>query len=188
MNNKYFLLRHGEALSNKKRMISCWPEKSRFPLTRKGIKQIKVVSEKLKKEKIDLIFASDILRTRQTAEIVGKKLGIKLKIDKRLREYNVGIFNGDLIKYLEEFFTNEYERFEIRPPGGETYTEIKKRMYNFLKDIDKKYSGKTILIISHEGPFTMLIGAVMGFSNQKILEYRKRSKIKVGELRKLTFK
>ena len=118
--NHYFLLRHGRALSNKKRIISCWPEISRFPLTREGRKQIKAAAEKLEKKEIDLIFTSDLLRTLQTSEIVGKKLNIKPKIDKRLREYNVGIFNGTSIKYLEEFFDNERERFKIRLPEGET--------------------------------------------------------------------
>lgn len=188
MNNKYFLLRHGEALSNKKRIISCWPEKIYCPLTPKGKKQIKKSAEKLKNKKIDLIFSSDLLRTQQTAGIVAGELRIKPRYDKRLREFNVGIFNGRPIKEVRHSFDKEIDRFKIRPPGGENYTDVRKRMFEFLKDINKKYSKKTILIISHELPLTTLVGAVKDFSNQEILKYRKKSKIKVGELRKLVFK
>ncbi len=188
MNNKYFLLRHGEALSNKKRIISCWPEKIYCPLTLQGRKQIKKSAKKLKNKKIDLIFSSDLLRTQQTAGIVAGELRIEPKYDKRLREFNVGIFNGRSIKEDRQSFNKEIDRFKIRPSGGENYTDVKKRMFEFLKDIDKKYSKKKILIISHEIPLTILIGVVKDFSNQEILKYRKKSKIEVGELRKLTFK
>ena len=58
-------------------------------------------------------------------------------------------------------------------------------MLEFFKEIDKKYSGKNILIISHEVPLIMLIGAVKKFSNKKISEYRKKSKIEVADLRRL---
>ena len=85
MKNQYFILRHGEALNNLKKIFSCWPEKFHCPLTLNGQKQIKEIAKKLEKQKIDLIFTSDLLRTKQTAEIIGKKLKIKPKIDKRLR-------------------------------------------------------------------------------------------------------
>jgi len=175
-------MRHGEALLNTKGIVCCWPEKIRCPLTRQGRKQVKAAAEKL--EIIDLIFSSDLLRCQQTAEIIGKELGLKPKYDKRLREFNLGIFNGRPLKEANKFFGERIRKFKIRAPKAENYTDLKKRMYSFLKDIDKKYSGKTILIISHEAPLTMLVGAARGLSNQEILEYRKRSKLKLGEFRR----
>ena len=94
MNNQYFILRHGQSLKNIENIAVCWPEKIYSPLTERGKKQINEVAKKIKKEKIDLIFSSDILRTRQTAEITGKELGLEPKLDKRLREVNIGILNG----------------------------------------------------------------------------------------------
>jgi len=186
MRNKYYILRHGEAVSNKKGIISCWPEKVPNPLTKKGIGQIKIAVRKLIDKKIDLIFSSDLLRTRQTAEIVGKELKIKPRRDKRLREYNVGIFNGKAIKDFRKFLPTGIKRFKIHSPKGETYIDIKERMYDFLKEIDKRHSGKTILIISHQLPLILLEGKVKGFSNQGIIKkYPKKKRIKTGELRKL---
>jgi len=188
-NNKYFILRHGEALSNKKEVCSCWPEKFRNPLTLKGRRQIKEAAKRIKTKGIDFIFASDVLRTRQTAEIVGKALGIKPVYDKRLREYNVGIFNGQTIKSFRKFLPAAgMKRFRNKPPKGETYADVKKRMLDFLKEIDKRYSQKNILIISHQVPLVLLEGAVKGFSNQEIVEKyftKEEKKIKTGELRKL---
>jgi len=188
--NKYIILRHGESLRNVKHKISNWPETWHCPLTKKGEKQIKLLAKKLKKEKIDLIFSSDLLRTRQTAEIVGRELNIKPKYDPRLREFDAGIFNGwNVSVALERFpiWQDTLQRFKVKVPGGENYNDVKKRMYAFLKAIDAKYQNKKILIISHELPLSVLEGATRGFSDEEILRYRAKKSIKVGECRPLPF-
>jgi len=146
MNNTYFILRHGQARSNKYDFISSWPEKRYNPLTKKGEKQVKKVIKEL--EKIDLIFSSDVLRTKLTSEMIAKKFNLKVNFDKRLREIDTGIFNGKSIKKWHKFFKNK-DRITIRPLKGENYTDIFNRVANFLKEIDKKHKGKNILIISH---------------------------------------
>jgi bisphosphoglycerate-dependent phosphoglycerate mutase len=43
LRNNYFILRHGEARSNKEQFVSSWPEKAHNPLTEKGIEQVKKI-------------------------------------------------------------------------------------------------------------------------------------------------
>lgn len=195
--NTYFVLRHGEAISNLKKINSCWPEKFKNPLTKKGIEQVKKLIQPLKKLNIDLIYSSDLLRAKQTAEILGKALGKKVIYDKRIREFKMGKLNGLPIEKAGKFWDLqgklskiEYylRRFKIRAPGGESFTDLKIRMYKFLKDIDKKYKGKKILIIGHEAPLSMLEGAVRGYSNVEIIKFREKKKLKNGEMRKIDFK
>jgi len=184
--NKYYLLRHGEAISNTKNIISCWPEKFSVPLTEEGKEQIKKAAVKLKKKKIDLIFSSDLLRTKQTAKIVSKELEIPVKYDKRLREYNAGIFNGGPIEELKNFFKTEEERLVKKPPKGETYQEIVKRVTNFLNEMKEKYSSKNILVVSHQVPLTWLEGKTRGLSDKEVFKkFPKERRIKKGEIRKL---
>lgn len=181
-------MRHGEALSNKKNIVSSWPEKRRFPLTLEGKKKIKNTVKKLKNKNIDLIFSSDVLRSRQTAEIVGKELKIKPKYDKRLREINVGILNGKSGLDFVNFFKGK-DRFKVRAPKGENYADVQKRMFNFIKYLEKRYSGKNILIVSHQAPLDLLKTKVKGFSNEEF--FKKISpdkKIKTGEFNRLIFK
>ncbi len=198
MKNQYFILRHGESLKNIKKIASCWPEKFYSPLTKKGEKQIKEVAKKLKKQKIDLIFFSDLLRTKQTALIVGKELGLKPKIDKRLRESDYGIFNGKTINETGKFWDKEgkltpleyySKRFQIAPPKGETYIEIEKRMFAFIKEIDKKYQKKNILIVSHQRPLTLLEKVIYNYDLLKFVEIiTGKKEIKTGKFRKLLWK
>jgi broad specificity phosphatase PhoE len=188
MRNKYFLLRHGETIYQvkKRKMIYPWPEKKPIKLTKNGQKQIKKAAKILKKKKIDLIYSSDIFRTRQTAGIVAKELGKKTLFDKRLRDVNLGIYNG---KTKEEFFKyfprDSRERFYKRPKNGESWSDCQKRMLNFLKETDKKYKGKNILIISHGDPFMLLEEAVKKWSIPKLLKNMRTNFFKLGEIRKL---
>jgi len=192
MNNRYFILRHGQAVSNVENVVSCWPEKFYNPLTKEGRKQveksIKNLLKNLKGEKMNLIFSSDILRAKETAEIVGKELGLKPKYDKRLREYDVGTFNGRKIKDLKEFLPRGLVRLANKPPKGESYEEIRERVLNFLDEISRKYSGKNILIVSHQLPLIFLEGGKKGLSAKEIIkEYLSEGKkrIKNGEWREL---
>jgi isoleucyl-tRNA synthetase len=194
---RFFAVRHGESLKNKKNITSCWPEKIICPLTEKGRRQTKAAAKKLKKENIDLIFASDLLRTKQTAEIIGKELGLKIKFDKRLREINDGIFNGKKISEFGKFMNQEKKlspeefyatRFKVAVPGGETYANTAKRMLDFITDIEKRYPGKNILIIGHERPITLLEKMLSGQSFEEFAKIiTKKKEIKIGEVRELEF-
>lgn len=186
LSNNYFILRHGEARSNKEEFVSSWSEKAHNPLTEKGIEQVKKIVPKIKRENIDLIFSSDLLRTKQTSQIVAKELGLKINFDKRIRELSAGIFNGKSAKEWNAYFVSRAEKFTKRAPGAENRRDIKKRLVDFIKDIGKEYKNKNILIVSHEDPLIILQGAVKGFSEEEMLRDKWRKlRIKTGEYRKL---
>ncbi len=179
-------MRHGQATSNVRAVCSCWPEKFKNPLTKLGKEMVKESAEKLRDKNIDLIFASPLLRTKQTAEIAGKLLKIKPKYDKRLKEIGFGIFNGESLEKMWKYFKTESERIRQRPPKGETYPEISERMMSFLKDTDKKYKNKNILIVSHEGPLFLLQGKIVGLSLKETIKKSPLEKrIHKGEIREL---
>jgi len=186
LKNKYYIIRHGQAKSNVKALCSCWPEKFNNSLTKIGKETIKESAGKLKDKNINLIFASPLLRTQQTAGIIGKALKLKIKPDKRLREMGFGIFNGISLESMWKSFNGEEERIKKGPPKGESYAQILERMISFLEDTDKKYKGKNILIVSHEGPLFLLQGKVMGLSlKQTIEEFPLEKRIHKGEIREL---
>ena len=163
--NKYILMRHGQATQNVEGVLSSTNKIPR-PLTEKGKEQVLVSAEKLKEEKIDIIIHSPIIRARQTAEAVLGVLGnkqIELIEDSRIREEDFGELSdvlkcSDFLKYFPDFKF----RLDTSVSGCETLRETKKRMGEFIYDIEKKYSGKNILIISHDGPLKLLLGIAEG--------------------------
>jgi len=185
--NKYFLMRHGEAESNLFKIVSS-NYKNQHHLTEKGKKTVLQSLKKLKK--IDLIFSSDFVRTKETAQLAARYFGIKKIIyDKRLREINTGIFNGKNEKEYHSYFSSLEEKFYKTPPKGENLAQLKNRVAEFLYEIDRKYSHKNILIISHEYPIWLLFAAALGADTKKAinLKGKKPDFVKPGEIKNLNF-
>ncbi|KKU98958.1 MAG: Isoleucine-tRNA ligase [Candidatus Wolfebacteria bacterium GW2011_GWE1_48_7] len=192
--NMYFTLRHGQSENNALNLVSSNP-KNTYHLTEKGKGQVarstKAFAKQLKGKKIDVIFSSDYARAQETAEIAAKTLGYEAKIiiDKRLREINCGIFDNRPISEYHAYFASLEEKFAKVAPKGESLTDVKKRMTEFVYDIDAKYKGKNILIVSHEYPIWALFAGVQGFDGPKAVAMRKGNKDFVlnAEIKKLDF-
>ncbi|MDD5068640.1 MAG: class I tRNA ligase family protein [Candidatus Pacebacteria bacterium] len=168
--NKYFLVRHGEAESNLTGKVSCRPDDP-YKLTDKGREQVETTAKALKKKKIDVIFVSDYIRTKETAEIIREALNIspdKVIIDARLREDNIGVYQGKTWKEYQDEYPY-LERFVKTPEGGETLAEVRKRSGDFLFDIDSRFAGKNILIVSHDTPMTLILAVAQGWTKERIL-------------------
>lgn len=183
--NKYFLLRHGEALSNKENFLSSYPETKENPLTLKGIAAIEKVAALIKKEKIDFIFSSDLLRAKETALIISEKTGREVIFDKRLREVNFGILNGkDSATYHNTLPTYE-AKFNIGPEGGENLRDLRKRLFSFVTDLESKYQNKKILIISHEYCLWLLFSILKGLDYEETVALKESlggDFVKTGEM------
>ncbi len=170
LKNNYFLQRHGEALSNVGEYISSIPELKPDPLTEKGREQVVASAKLLKEKKIDLIFASDILRTKETAEIISKEVGVSVIYDDRLHELAVGAFNGKSIAEYHKAHEG-MDRFEQAAEGCESHWDVRRRMVAFFKDIDAKYRGKNIVIVSHGDPLWLLQTAFKELTKQEVRDW-----------------
>ena len=151
--NKYFLMRHGQAESNVKGIITCDPDTN--SLTEVGRVQVLDSAKKLSGIKIDLIFSSDYTRTRQTAEIVAQSIGYdpgKIMYDSRLHEVAFGAYNRETIEKYHSHFKDLLDRFVTRSEGGENLTDVKNRVMSFVYELEEKYKDKNILIVSHGDP------------------------------------
>lgn len=196
--NNYWVMRHGEAESNIFDILDSGQRKF-LHLTPRGEKQVKAAILKFKKEldargeKIDIMIASDIVRTHETEDIDATVLtGEKVSLDKHLEEIHLG---PTLTGYRDEQYAYAYPtyevRFEKRPEGGESLRDLRARMWEFLQDCESKYKGKNILIVTHEYPAWMLFHAAEGWSEKRaILEKETNGDDFIGfaEIRKLDVK
>ena len=152
--NRYFVMRHGEAVHNTEGRIDYSGDPNNH-LTVKGKKQADAAGEELKREAIDLIVVSPLLRTKETAALVQKELGLPdsaVMVDERLREVNFGSFDHGLLAEWKDSFSSFADRFKTAPPGGETYVQVRCRVGEVLFEIERRYSGKNILFITSNGP------------------------------------
>ena len=139
--NKYFVMRHSEAKSNVSGEIDSIPDESN-PLTEKGHSQSIEAAQKLKGEKIDLIFHSGMQRTRETAEIIAQELGLgseSVIFDARITELQTGVgLEGKTWSDYESLYANYEEKFTKHIEGIENRFDVQRRAGEFLYDIDKK--------------------------------------------------
>ncbi|MEI6478704.1 MAG: class I tRNA ligase family protein, partial [bacterium] len=171
--NKYLLMRHGEATQNVEGVLSSTNKVPR-PLTEKGREQVISSAQKLKEEKIDIIIYSPIIRAKQTADEISKvfkKEDIQIIEDERIREEDFGELSdtlkaSDFTKYFPDFKF----RLDTSVAGCETLRQTKKRIGEFLYDIEKKYSDKNILIISHDGPLKLMKAIALGVDDKELEE------------------
>ncbi|OGD69410.1 hypothetical protein A2996_01775 [Candidatus Campbellbacteria bacterium RIFCSPLOWO2_01_FULL_34_15] len=175
--NKYFVMRHGEAENNTLN-ISSTKFDNPHHLTEKGREQVSGAVAKLKDKKIDLIISSPFVRTRETTEIVSKEIGVsEIIFDERLIETQVGDFEGKDIDEYRNYTKTLEEKFNQVPPNGESLNQLKKRVGDFIYEIDKKYSDKNILIVTHEYPAWLLMSVVEGLNTEKSVELKKQENL-----------
>ncbi len=187
--NTYYVMRHGEAENNTKGVLSSDP-KAPHHLTALGREQVAKAAPSLRDAKIDIIYASPFIRTQETTAIVCQKIGFdksKVITDNRIHELNEGIWEGKKIADLYAHFGGA-DRFDIHPEGGESYADVRKRMGSFLYDLESKYTGKNILIVTHQSPAFALKVVAECLSHEQSSDIRKQNNvIKNAEIMKLDF-
>ena len=168
--NKYFLMRHGEGTHNTSKIASTGLD-STATLTDGGRVKAKKTAEELKGKNIKAIYCSPLLRNKQTAEIVADTVGFpkeNIIFDKRIKEIDAGVFDGKPFSFTDYF--RGLTDYQTPIEGGESPATVKRRVGEFLYEIDSKHKDENILIISH-GIFFETIDAVLdGLGDLKALE------------------
>ena len=144
-----YFLRHGLDDEN---YIGGW---SNVGLTKEGILEVKNSASKLKGFPIKKIISSDVVRARETSEIVSDILKIPVTYTDKLRELNKGILNGmpkeeAHLKYGEYLDTRDIEK---RFPEGESLLDLYNRIKKYLDEILKE---DDTLFITHRGVINMI--------------------------------
>lgn len=160
---KLIIVRHGETEENKEKIVQGHLHGTLSDL---GKKQARKLAERLKDEKIDLIFSSDLARAKDTAVEVAKfHPEVPLELREELRERNWGAFQGkrkDDIKYWNEIEAKEVWSDDlIKKYGGETPQETTKRIVEFKNKLLNDFYGKTILLIMHNTVGNFLLDNLM---------------------------
>lgn len=161
--NTYFLMRHGEAESNARGVASTKIDEKN-PLTEKGHAEVQRAVEGLASAGITRIVASPFERTRMTAELIAEALGLShaLTYDARLGEVELGVLDGATLGEYHAFLGTGADWGERKPEGGESWKEIKRRVGEFLYEIETAYQGEKVLIISHNSPLRMMCAVAKG--------------------------
>ncbi len=130
-------VRHGQSESNVLHVISSAVDE--YPLTERGMAQAREAAEEIATlPRVDSIYCSPVMRARQTAVIISKRIGMTPIIDERLRERSFGTVEGKPEPENSEWkFDPQYM---VDPWEG-----LKKKMISFIHDA----RGEVIVAVSH---------------------------------------
>ena len=150
---RLWLIRHGETDWN---IEGRWQgqAESAPPLNKKGRAQSHATAKQLAREKFTAIYSSDLLRARETAEIISRRLSLPIQFDLRLREINQGKWEGMLgsdiaAQYLLEWADREGDPLHARLPEGESAIEVATHVWDAADAIATLYPMGNVIIVSH---------------------------------------
>ena len=155
------LARHGETDDNVPPLrFQGWTD---TPLNATGREQAHELAERVAGDEIASLWASDLSRARETAEIVGARIGLEPVLDPRLREGARGRWEGHLMQDIERAEPEIYAHWrrggaDFRFPGGESLLEQQLRVTAALSDI---YAAGPLpaLVVCHGGSIRVMLCA-----------------------------
>ncbi len=173
---KILFIRHGQTDGNIEERVE--GSGSDTPVNAVGKEQAYKVAQLLKQrgDKIDALYSSDLKRARETASFIAKAFWLPVILDSLLRERNMGDAEGMLEKDFEaryapaqaalaQRYPDRWERWHHTPINhAETNAEVLKRIDQFIKNIVRKYRGKTVAAVTHGLVIGILIEHHTGLS------------------------
>lgn len=131
-----------------------------------GRAQAEAVAERLALlKKVDAIYASPLERTRETAAVIGTRLGLKVGVEKGLLECDFGEWTGAELKTLNrlpEWGTVQRYPSGFRFPKGESFREMHTRITEAVARLRARHPGQTIVLVSHADPIKAAVADATG--------------------------
>jgi probable phosphoglycerate mutase len=142
------LARHGETDWNRELRFQGHADE---PLNDTGRAQARRLAADLAEARIVAVYSSDLRRASETAEIVAASLGLPIVLDARLREIDVGSWQGHTRGELDG-----------RPWDGETHDDHRRRVVAAVGAIAGVHPGGTVLVVAHGGTMRRVQEAALG--------------------------
>ena len=147
------VIRHGQTMWNAQGRQQGHLDSDLTPL---GRRQAEAIADRFAGQTFDALYSSDLGRALRTAEYVAKKTHLKIITDQRLRERNLGIFQGLTMAEVKEKYPDEHARYVQRNPDyvipdGESIRQRNERITRCADEIAARHPGGQVLVVAHGG-------------------------------------
>lgn len=169
---RFILIRHGETDWN---IEGRWHGQADIPLNECGREQAVQTAHALAGMNIAAIYSSDLIRARETAEMLALLAKLPVQFDVRLREIHQGEWQGLLASEIQAGYTREFQQramdpMSVTPPGGETVPQVMERLSAAIEEISQLHSGETVAVVSHGFVIACLLVHYQGLPMEKAWE------------------
>ena len=168
---RLILVRHARSEDNDG---SIWRSHPGGKLTSAGRRQAAIVGERLAKENVDAIIASDSPRAVETAHgIIAHHPSLRLQIDSRLREQYLGVLENSPLRDIYDAAQQQNITYvEYRVEGGETGHEVALRALAVIDELRKTYTQGTVVVVTHGWTLKNIFRALHDADPAKLNDYR----------------
>lgn len=158
-----YLIRHTEAEGNLYKMMQGHWDGG---VTAMGFEEIEALAQRMKGVQFDAVYSSDLFRARATASALTRENNLEIQTDKRLREINMGPWEGQFFGNIyrdhpDELNTFLTDRSVWKVEGAETFPDVQSRMVEAVSEIAARHDGETIGITSHGVAICCFMTAVL---------------------------
>ncbi len=163
---RLLLIRHGETHWN---VAARFQGQRDIPLNARGRQQAAALARALVEESIQVLYASDLRRARETAQAITAMTGLAAVPEPRLREMSSGAWEGFTYADIERLdrralATWQDDPSQVPPPEGETLTQVANRVQDAYDDMRCKHTGQTVAWVAHGGSIQVLLCLALGVS------------------------
>ena len=121
-------------------------------LSPEGLLQAEALANRLSNLRIDVLYASPILRCQETAAKVAVPHGLEVRTAEAVTELDFGDWQGEEIENLDG--QDSWQRFNAfrsgtRAPNGELFLEVQLRVVHFLLELKDRHEGETVAVVAH---------------------------------------
>lgn len=194
MNTTIYLMRHSEPsriIQNIRNNDTFQVQNEKTVLSSNGEKKAEILSQSEEMKDIDIVIASNYIRSISTAKYIAEQNNVDTYIIDDFGERKFGIDSWDEIP--EDFMEKQLKEPDYKIKNGENQKEVANRMYNSLMEVLEKAKGKRIAIVSHGTAITFLFMKLgeykdneLYFNDKKLMDISFRWN--APEVFKLTFK
>ncbi|MET9907314.1 bifunctional RNase H/acid phosphatase [Streptomyces sp. NPDC006476] len=163
----FVLLRHGETpLTPQKRFSGSGGTNP--SLSDVGREQAERAGASLaRRGTVQAIVASPLARTRETAGIVARHLGLEVSVEDEIRETDFGAWEGLTFAEVRERYPDDLTRWLSDPTvepsgGGESFAATATRIAAARDKLVAAYAGRTVLLVSHVTPIKTFVQLALG--------------------------
>ncbi len=161
------LVRHGVTAHTAEKRFSGGLASSNPGLTDEGREQVLATAEWLRPiaDDVDVVIASPVRRTRESAEIIGEVLGHPVEVEEGFAEMEFGAWDGLTFAEVAERHKDELDQWlgslDHAPGGGESFRTVEKRVLAARDRVIAAHTGKTVVVVSHVTPIKTLVAAAL---------------------------
>lgn len=165
-------VRHGQSTANQ---ANTFTGQSQAPLTENGRTQARLAARALADTRLGAAYCSDLLRAKETGQIIAETQGLAVTEDVALREIQAGLWENRTFADIIKEFPEEYRLWHedignSRCPEGESVAALQKRVLAAVERIARQNDGKTVLIATHATPIRALLCFWHGFGLERMHE------------------